>query len=169
MTTGKKTMAMAAALAALVATGPVLAAPAGVGVDAGLAARVDARLAKLDVNGDGALSRSEVEAGHRARFTAMDVNGDGAITLAELKSRLEARLEGKPAERRAKAMQRLEARFARGDADGDGRITLAERASVQGEKRIDRLFARVDANGDGLITKAELEAAKEKRGRRGRN
>lgn len=141
---------------------------------------------KLDANGDGGVTKAEVEAATAARFADIDVNGDGGLTQAEMAAHHEA----KRAEREARHAQRAEAdperaakhaerkakraerkgdrserraerqaeRFAEEDADGNGVISLAEF-----QPRAMKHFERVDADGDGVVTAAEQEAMVAKR------
>jgi len=122
------------------------------------------RLQALDTNGDGDISRAEVDAARQARFAEADANGDGAISEAEFTAAMEARASERRDRRQASA-------FTRADANGDGVISMDETGG-----RIDAMFERVDADGDGIITAAEREAAKSamreragegRRGRRG--
>lgn len=99
---------------------------------------------RIDTDGDGAISRAEMEAHHAARFEAADTNNDGGISFEEMQAARERRA--------AEHAQRM---FARMDANGDGVITPDE----QGEREHDP-FARLDADGDGLITADELEGHK---------
>ncbi len=115
---------------------------------------------KLDTNGDGDITRAEVEAHKAARFTGADANGDGAVTIAEFETYAEAEKARRAGERR----QRM---FARMDANGDGSISAAEYGEHK-MPRMDRMFDRIDSDDDGVITEAEREAAKAKHmGRRG--
>ncbi len=122
------------------------------------------RLEALDTDGDGDISRAEVDTARQARFAEADANGDGAISEAEFTTAMEARASERRARRQASA-------FTRADANGDGVISMDETGG-----RIDAMFEHVDADGDGIITAAEREVAKSamrersgegRRGRRG--
>ena len=68
-------------------------------------------LSAADVNGDGAVTRAEAEAGRAALFDQLDANNDGALSDDE---------------RRA-GQRRREARLmSRADGNGDGRISRAD-------------------------------------------
>jgi Ca2+-binding EF-hand superfamily protein len=108
---------------------------------------------KIDADGDGQITKAELEAMGVARFEKVDADGDGFITQAEV----EIQQSDRAAKRAARMMERL-------DADEDGRISLAE---MQKSPRANKMFDRVDADGDGVITKAEFDDMKERRqGRR---
>ncbi|MEL6259111.1 MAG: EF-hand domain-containing protein, partial [Pseudomonadota bacterium] len=112
------------------------------------------RFAKIDGNGDGAISKDEVEA-HRAEvFATADADNNGLVTQAEL----EAHREAHKAEFRSKV-------FSKVDVDGDGALSLDEFQTPEGQG-----FDRVDANGDGLLTEDEIKAMGEqaRKGRRRR-
>ncbi|WP_167737334.1 EF-hand domain-containing protein [Sphingomonas parva] len=135
------------------------------------------------------LTRDAVAARVDARFARLDANRDGAVTQDELRARAEAR-RGKRGElrneRRAQRGERRAEAFARLDANGDGSISRAEfdaRPKLDREQRLERraargerrsftghrghrggaLFARLgarhfqaaDANRDGRLTRAE--------------
>lgn len=111
---------------------------------------------RFDANGDGDISKEEIETVRAQEFAAADTNGDGALTLEEV----QAHQEAKRAERRA---QRQQAMFDRLDTDGNGVLTEDE----FGPREMER-FDRIDSNDDGVISEAEREAAAEnRRGRRG--
>ena len=48
--------------------------------------RLEKRFGKLDRDGNGVISRSEVESSAAIRFARMDADGNGALTLDELKT-----------------------------------------------------------------------------------
>ena len=98
---------------------------------------------EVDADGDGAVTRAELEA-HRAaraaeRFARFDADGDGLVTEAELTARGRARA----AERAGRLIDRL-------DADGDGALSAAEMSTSRGDR-----FARADRDGDGSLSEAE--------------
>lgn len=111
-------------------------------------------LQKLDTNGDGEITKAEVDAHKAARFAKADANGDGSLTLAEL----DAFREAERAERRAARKQRM---FARADANSDGVISIEEFESKH------RMFERIDVDGDGVLSVEELENMPERHGKRG--
>lgn len=106
---------------------------------------------KLDTNGDGQISRAEMEARHSDRIAAADANGDGALSLEELQARA-----GERAKKHAEKMME------RRDANGDGVLSGEELAAGP---RAEKRFDRVDTNGDGSISQAEFDAAKDRMAR----
>ena len=109
-----------------------------------------AHLTEFDTNGDGDISKAEIDAKRAATFADADTNADGALSQAELVAHHEA----KQAERKAK---RQAAMFAKLDADGNGTISADEFNS-----RPMRGFDKMDTDGDGVITEEEREAMKTK-------
>lgn len=115
----------------------------------------------VDANGDGDISKAEVEAFQAKIFTEADANKDGSLTLAEMTAHHEA-MEAK------RKTERQQAMFAKLDTDGNGKISQAEFASQSGPMRG---MERMDTDGDGTVTEEEREAArammKEHRGKWG--
>ena len=109
---------------------------------------MEAHMAELDTNGDGDISKAEIEAHRAAMFAEADTNSDGALSPEEMIAHHEAKM----AERKAKMQARM---FAKMDADGDGAISVEEFDS-----RPMRGFDRLDADDDGVITEEERAAAK---------
>ncbi|MEM8791526.1 MAG: EF-hand domain-containing protein [Pseudomonadota bacterium] len=107
----------------------------------------DAMFEKMDLNGDGALSREELNEFGAARFSKIDTDGDGNLTEQEIQANVQSR-----------AAERAQKRFAKADADGDGVIRRAE-FEQQRETRQARLFSRFDTDGDGLLSREELREA----------
>jgi Ca2+-binding EF-hand superfamily protein len=116
-------------------------------------AQVDQLLAFADANGDGAVARDEVVALRLAVFARLDGDGDGILTRAEVEA-----AEAKAAQRRAaRDPWRLDGNgdgtlsreeftatlpgFDRADRDGDGVLSPAE---------IDRVKRFLGAFGAGL-------------------
>jgi Ca2+-binding EF-hand superfamily protein len=102
----------------------------------------------LDTDGDGKVTRDEMQAYGALRMARADTNGDGALDLGEL--------EAQAAERAKKGAQRMMERL---DADEDGKITAEEMRDGRHERRH---FKRADADGDGALNKAEFDTAMEK-------
>lgn len=110
---------------------------------------------KLDTDGDGQITKAEVEALKAEKFAEADANGDGGLSLDELEAFHEA-------ERERRMEARRQRHFERADENGDGVISMDEFDNRRGG-----MFERVDADGDDIITEEEIEAMKEKRGKRG--
>ncbi|MEQ8556718.1 MAG: EF-hand domain-containing protein [Henriciella sp.] len=108
---------------------------------------------KMDTNGDGQITKAEVEAHKAQRFAEADANGDGSLSMAEM--------EAFRAVQRARRMEaRQQAMFDRRDANGDGVISADEFGG-----RGAMMFDRLDVDDDDIITADEIGAMKVKRGR----
>lgn len=132
--------------------------------------------AKMDLNGDGKVTKEEREALRQKRFddrfAKMDADHNGQISKAEFQAQREARQE-KVAEWRAEKGGpdgfRMGGSHHRGgkmrggmwgiDGDKDGTITRAEFMA-----RPLAMFDRADANKDGVVTADEMKAARPGRG-----
>ncbi|MFD0860326.1 EF-hand domain-containing protein [Roseovarius aquimarinus] len=115
-------------------------------------------LMMLDLDGDGRITRAEVDGAREARFARADADGSGALSLEEMTARAVA-----------DATQRAEQRFARLDADGDGQVSKAEmedKRSERMEKRAMRMFDRVDANDDDVLDEEEIARAMKHHGKK---
>jgi Ca2+-binding EF-hand superfamily protein len=164
-----------------------LLAAAAVLTLAGTAAAQDARpAARADADGDRRMSLAEMQAAHAARFARLDVDGNGALTGEERKAGRQA-VRGQRAERltamiarrdadRDGALSQAEApgrwaKLAAFDANRDARVTPDElrtgRQALAAQRRADRPARaqgqgpapmRADANRDGLLTRAEADA-----------
>jgi len=136
------------------------------------------RFDKLDANGDGAISRDEMDVvgeklkarkdAHKARILErFDTNLDGELSDAE-RTVMDAERAAKSGERGAKKQGRRGGFKGKGgkradrpnpDANGDGVISLDEHMAVS-----EQLFTRLDANADGVLTEGE---GRKRKGRRG--
>lgn len=95
----------------------------------------------VDLNGDGQVTREEVDQFRTDQFAELDANGDGTVSQDEFVANAQAR-----------AAERAAERFAALDADGDGTLN----ADVLAAGPRGDMFARMDQNGDGVITEDEL-------------
>jgi Ca2+-binding EF-hand superfamily protein len=144
--------------------------------------------AKLDVNGDGSIDRTEAAAHPRLaeKFNELDKNKDGKIAKDEMPARGHGE-HGKPGHGPRMAMQEL-------DTNKDGRISKAEAAAGEGKmkerfdtmdvnkdgyvdradhelrskQRTDAWFAKADTDKDGKLSREEVDASKSMRGERPR-
>lgn len=133
----------------------------------GFVTQAEAQAARAAFRADRRENRAERRGERRAAvFARLDANGDGAISRAEFAAR-PAREPGAMAERRAHRMERrgggharmmgggaMGRGFAMLDADKDGRVSRAEAST-----RALALFDRVDADHDGSISAEERRAA----------
>jgi len=71
---------------------------------------------RLDTNGDGVITKAEMESRQTERFNERDTDGDGMISLAEFNTGAHAR-------------------FTRADEDGNGEITKEEFSAAMKEWR----------------------------------
>lgn len=114
---------------------------------------------EADLDGDGNITKAEIEAKRASNFATADTSGDGVLSFEEF----EADALAKKAEREA---NRREHMFARLDSDGDGFVSETEMAEVR-DRRMDKRFDRMDANNDGMISAEEREVIAEKMQKRG--
>lgn len=109
---------------------------------------------ELDADGDGQITRAEMQAHRQARFEAADTDGDGKLSPAEMEARAMARVQA----RVAAMVERL-------DSDGDGLLSVDE---MPARKGMARLFDMVDADDSGAITAEEMAEARQWRHERHR-
>lgn len=105
------------------------------------------RLARLDKDGDGKITRDEYQ-GPAPLFDRLDKDGDGSIGRDEL-----PRPPATPKKGQARPAGAMADRLKAMDTDGDGKLTRAE---YQGNAK---LFDRLDADSDGTLTGDELRSA----------
>lgn len=112
---------------------------------------MDRLFAKMDADGNGAISSAEGEAAAVKMFEKRDADGDGFLSETEFMS---SRHEGKASAERAQKLSEFKSkRFAAADKNGDRRIS-AEEFFAAAQQR----FSAADANGDGQVTREELES-----------
>jgi len=99
---------------------------------------------RIDSDGNGQISRAEIDAIRAVIFDKMDANGNGSLTRAEVQD-AQAAAEGR--------MKQGARRLWRNDSNGDGELTRVEFLSAsQG-------FDMVDSNADGAISRGEFDKA----------
>lgn len=114
---------------------------------------------QMDQNGDGAITRDEMQAGPAAILAGADTDGDGALSREELIAASAARMA-----------QNVDRMLERADGNGDGLLSAEEIAAMQDgrrETRMARMFDRLDADGNGSLSPEELEQARVRMERRG--
>ena len=74
---------------------------------------------RFDADGDGVITKAEVEAAAVARFTESDSNGDGSLSAEEMIAAAESRHANRHSDRIAKRIEKH-------DANGDGLLSLEE-------------------------------------------
>lgn len=112
----------------------------------------------VDTNGDGKITKDEMQARADDRFGEADSDGDGAISRDEMIAKAMARVE-----------KRVDRMMDRMDADGDGEVTQAEMQQMR-DKRMGRMMERMDTDGDGAVSKEEFATGHRKghHGKRGK-
>ena len=98
-------------------------------------------LKRFDANGDGEVSKAELDAGLQADFKKDDVNSDQVLDAVEARTLNE----------RLRQDQNTSPVF---DWNGDGRLVFSE-FSTQWRT----LFDRSDRNGDGIVDEEELKSS----------
>ncbi|EPX87293.1 EF hand/EF-hand domain pair [Rubellimicrobium thermophilum DSM 16684] len=104
-----------------------------------------------DTDGDGRITREEIEARKAQRFAEADANGDGALSPEELVALEEAI-------RQEMRLARATRQIARMDDNGDGLLQAEE--LEERTPRLAPIFDRLDADGDGALTVEELGAGR---------
>ncbi len=99
---------------------------------------------RIDSDGNGQISRAEIDALRAVVFDKMDANGNGSLTRAEVED-AQAAAEGR--------MKQGARRLWRNDSNGDGELTRVEFLSQS------RGFDMLDGNGDGTISRDEFDKA----------
>lgn len=120
----------------------------GMGMGGGMMPRFE----EMDADGDGKVSREELQAWRAARFAAMDADGDGKLTRDEIVAFHQAQA----AERFGRMADRM---IGHQDADGDGAIGPTEFGRVD---RMGMMFDRIDRDGDGSVDADEIAAMRER-------
>jgi hypothetical protein len=110
-------------------------------------------LARFDSDGDGLVTRQEIEAVRAAEFQEADSNADGSLSYDEFVAMQQ--------QRRA---ERLANDFALLDQDGNGAISGSEFSDGQPQEQADVaavLFGLADLDADASLSLAELQALRE--------
>ena len=110
---------------------------------------------RADTNGDGKVSKEEVDAlkdKHEGEwFAKTDTNQDGFLTPDEIQQARATRRD----HMRGEMKVRMEERFKEADANNDGQLSLDE---VQAKlPKLAERFNTLDADKDGMLSKEELK------------
>lgn len=101
---------------------------------------------QLDGDGDGQITKAELEAHRAAQFASRDTDGDGLLSAEELGTAV-----------RQRASERAAAMIERFDANGDGLLAPDEMPTG---RRGGDMFDRIDADNDGAISQQEFADAR---------
>ncbi|EBA16686.1 EF hand domain protein [Roseobacter sp. SK209-2-6] len=107
---------------------------------------------ELDADGNGEVTKAEMQAHKAARFTEADTNGDGKLSPEEM----QAMMQKRAGKRMAKMIERF-------DTDGDGALSQSE---LPEGKRHGDMFQRMDQDESGGISQEEFDQAKSRFGKR---
>jgi Ca2+-binding EF-hand superfamily protein len=138
-----------------------------------LAAMREKMFKKADTDGDGKISKAEMQAAAPKDgkgpnvdelFSKVDTDGDGYITDTEDKAAAEKMQKaGPPARGPRAASQMAKAIFKDADGNGDGSITADDLANILPKDGngpdAKELFKAADSDSDGKISQADLEKA----------
>lgn len=105
---------------------------------------------EVDTNGDGQLSKAEMQEHRKARFARADTDGSGTLSVDEMVARV--------AEHMTKRFSKM---IKRHDSDGDGEMSMDEMAA----RHKGDMFSMMDTDGDGAVSADEFEAMKDMRGK----
>lgn len=180
MSKTRSTLIGAGLVAAIALTLPATSAMARGGPSGGFGSVLE--FSDLDLNGDGQLTKEELQNQGKARFAKLDADGDGQLSAAELEAaaaerqkdrvstmieRLDTDKNGTLSEEELQAARDMGGKRMKRDRDGDHgrkhggkRWGNGKRGDDRREARMERMFDRVDANEDGVISQEEFDAAK---------
>ncbi len=126
--------------------------------------------ARMDKDGNGALSKNEVPERMQAHFDKLDADGNGGITREELATAMKNR-DGKGAGPKGSKPDgakgngqgaKPEGLLKRLDTDGNGSISKSE-----APENMQARFDKMDADGNGSIDLAEIKTMMERRAEAG--
>ena len=106
---------------------------------------------KLDINGDGSISKAEFNAFNAKHFKSLDTNKDGKITRDEMQA-VQNHSEQSPGSGHGDGTTHLDQRFNAADVNQDGGL---DREEAKNMPMLSMYFDEVDANKDGKVTRQE--------------
>jgi Ca2+-binding EF-hand superfamily protein len=126
---------------------------------------------RMDLTGDGQLDAADRAAAQAQRFGKLDADGNGEVSKTEMQAAHEARkakMAERMAKREARAAQMMDRRFAMLDKDGSGGVSQAEMAAAR-EQRGEMKRERKGPGGEAREgrTGQRGERMAEGRGKRG--
>jgi Ca2+-binding EF-hand superfamily protein len=143
--------------AILLSAAPAVAQPAATGMArTKLQADAEAEFARVDVNKDGQMSRTEIETFQTARL-AEALNARTKAVFAELDSDKNGQLSAAEFARLNPPRKADAASVLTVDSNKDGQVSLAEHRTAAL-----KTFDDLDANKNGILTPAEVDAARAK-------
>ncbi len=98
---------------------------------------------ELDVNGNGEISRDEMNAAIERRFAQADKDGNSLLTPDELRGTRASNAPG------ANKANRTQAALKRRDQNGDGALSIEEALNTSA-------FDRLDQDNNGILTLSEV-------------
>ena len=142
-------------LAGIVVAGVAVTATAALAMGSGFGGpRHEMSFDALDRDGNGEVTREEMQMRAQDRFARADSDGDGRLTRDEMMTAAQARMEDR--------VGRMIERF---DADGDGAVSMDEMPRPD-EKRSARMFDMIDSDDSGGISKEEFAEMRDQMGKR---
>lgn len=115
---------------------------------------------ELDRDGDGKVSRAEVEQFRIERFQIADANNDGQVSVAEYVDEYAGRLERRIENERTSHVEQTRTRFKSLDKNNDGSVSWEEYKASG-----DRAFVRFDPENSGRVIATESHGEPEPRTR----
>jgi Ca2+-binding EF-hand superfamily protein len=116
--------------------------------------RANALVRRLDAAGNGYVTQDEFVAAAQKRFARLDTNGDGKLTPSELTGRGGHGTGSASGATQSKWAQAVQKRFAAADTNHDGAVTLDEYVAAAKAH-----YAKLDLQHNGKVTASEIAAS----------